>query len=235
MSQVRTNDVHTCRAALNQCTLARKQQIEIELAALLNSLSFEPSFTVSPPCLTVPTDPDLHFFPFCVQACGAPRIVPTTDVQTMMTDDDRGYLVRRPPSTHPSLRPDLFSVAVGFLGRFSAFLTRHAARIPSVLTHAKLRMPPRSQRRSSRTRQRQRPLTASFRASRGFPVVPLGTRRVLRRVQRTRVTVGEISTAYGRQRRHGCGEDAPHRGVVLVWIKRLEMSNYCIVLAYIIT
>ncbi|KAN0132360.1 hypothetical protein V8E53_009786 [Lactarius tabidus] len=42
-------------------------QIEIELAALLNSLSFEPSFT----------------------AGGAP---PTTDVHTMMTDDDRGYL-----------------------------------------------------------------------------------------------------------------------------------------------
>lgn len=33
------------RAALNQCTL---EQIDIELAALLNSMSFEPSFTVSP-------------------------------------------------------------------------------------------------------------------------------------------------------------------------------------------
>lgn len=32
------------RAALNQCTL---EQIDIELAALLNSMSFEPSFTVS--------------------------------------------------------------------------------------------------------------------------------------------------------------------------------------------
>jgi hypothetical protein len=32
------------RAALNQCIL---EQIDIELAALLNSMSFEPSFTVS--------------------------------------------------------------------------------------------------------------------------------------------------------------------------------------------
>jgi hypothetical protein len=86
-----------------------------------------------------------------------------------------------------------------------------------MLNHAELCMPPRSQRRSSGTRQRQRTLTTYLRASRGFPVMPLRTRRMLRRVQRTRVIVGEISTAYGRQRRHGCGEDAPHRGVAVVW------------------
>lgn len=49
-------------------------QIDIELAALLNSLSFEPSFTGGAAPLNVPT-------------------TSTTDVQmmTMMNDDDRGY------------------------------------------------------------------------------------------------------------------------------------------------
>jgi hypothetical protein len=44
MSQVRTNDVPTYRPVLIATT---QQQIDIELAALLNSLSFQPSFTVS--------------------------------------------------------------------------------------------------------------------------------------------------------------------------------------------
>ncbi|KAI9442047.1 hypothetical protein BJY52DRAFT_463325 [Lactarius psammicola] len=69
-------------------------QIDIELAALLNSLSFEPSFT----------------------AGGAPLIVPTTsnvDVQmmsmSMMNDEDRGYHsdtsdapARSSPAMHPT-------------------------------------------------------------------------------------------------------------------------------------
>jgi hypothetical protein len=68
----------------------------------------------------------------------------------------------------------------------------------------------------------------------------LGPRRVFRRVQCTRVIVGEISTAYGGWRWYGRGEDAPHGGVAVVWIERLECgggSNCCIVmfLAYIIT
>lgn len=53
----------------------------------------------TPPYLTVPTDPNLHLF-FRLQAGGAP----TTDVSTMMTDDDRGYLVRRLPQ-HPPMSP----------------------------------------------------------------------------------------------------------------------------------
>lgn len=69
--------------------------------------------------------------------------------------------------------------------------------------------------------------------------MPLGTRRVFCRVPRTRVIVGEISTAHGRQRRHGRGEDAPHRGMAIIWIERLEMLGQLIVslcvLAYIIT
>ena len=63
--------------------------------------------------------------------------------------------------------------------------------------------------------------------------------RVFRRVQCTRVIVGEISTAYGGWRWYGRGEDAPHGIVAVVWIERLEggESNCCIVmsLAYIIT
>jgi hypothetical protein len=58
-------------------------QIEIELAALLNSLSFEPNFT----------------------AGGAPQCVPTTDVHTMMTDDDRGYLSDSSDVSARSSRP----------------------------------------------------------------------------------------------------------------------------------
>ena len=55
--------------------------------------------------------------------------------------------------------------------------------------------------------------------------MPLGTRRLFCRVPRTRVIVGEISTAHGRQRRHGRGEDAPHRGMAIIWIERLVGSN----------
>ena len=46
--------------------------------------------------------------------------------------------------------------------------------------------------------------------------------RVFRRVQCTRVIVGEISTAYGGWRWYGRGEDAPHGIVAVVWVERLE-------------
>jgi hypothetical protein len=51
--------------------------------------------------------------------------------------------------------------------------------------------------------------------------MPLGTRWVLCRVQRTRVTVGETGTACGRW--HGRCKDAPHGGVAVVGLKRLEV------------
>lgn len=63
--------------------------------------------------------------------------------------------------------------------------------------------------------------------------MPLSTRRLFCRFPRTRVIVGEISTAHGRQRRHGRGEDAPHRGMAIIWIERLVGSN-CIVMFFFV-
>lgn len=84
---------------------SREQQIDIELAALLNSLSFESSsYTVSLRACSCPQTL-ISNFSVCIQAGGAS----TTDMpmMTMMSDDDRGYHVRRLPKTHPCLPPDL--------------------------------------------------------------------------------------------------------------------------------
>ncbi len=50
--------------------------------------------------------------------------------------------------------------------------------------------------------------------------MPLGTRRVFCRVRRTRVTIGEICTAYGRRGWDGRGKDAPHGGVAIVRVEQ---------------
>ena len=40
-----------------------------------------------------------------------------------------------------------------------------------------------------------------------------------------RLVIGEADTATrGRELRHGCGRYAPHRGVVLVWVERLDQK-----------
>ena len=69
--------------------------------------------------------------------------------------------------------------------------------------------------------------------------MPLRTRRMFRRVQPTCVTIGEISTAYGRQRRRGRCKDAPHGVVAAIGLERLRALLMpvllCFVLAYIIT
>lgn len=79
-----------------------EQQIDIELAALLNSLSFESSsFTVSLRACSCPQTL-ISNLSVCIQAGGAP----TTDM-TMMSDEDRGYQVRCLLNTRLCFPPDL--------------------------------------------------------------------------------------------------------------------------------
>jgi hypothetical protein len=43
----------------------------------------------------------------------------------------------------------------------------------------------------------------------------------------TRVVIGEADAATrGRELRHGCRRYAPHRGVVLVWVERLDHGHF---------
>lgn len=70
-------------------------QIDIELAALLNSMSFGPSFTAGSAQQIVPIASDAHMM-----------------AMAMMNDDDRGYhsdtsdvSTRSSPAAHPASRP----------------------------------------------------------------------------------------------------------------------------------
>jgi len=52
-------------------------------------------------------------------------------------------------------------------------------------------------------------------------------RRLFCEFHGTRVVIGEADTATrGRELRDGCGRYAPHRGVVLVWVERLDQKGY---------
>src|SRR6266404_7998039 len=106
-------------------------QIDIELAALLNALSFESSYTVRISVL---------FHPWSFRLIPCLQAVPSTSAITMMSDDDRGYHVRRLATS--IAHPDLTSIAVRFLRRFRTLSTHRAAHTLSMPTHAKLRISP---------------------------------------------------------------------------------------------
>ena len=68
-----------------------------------------------------------------------------------------------------------------------------------------------------------RALAARIYAPRSVLGVPVGAHRVLCELHGACVALGEADPrTHGRELRHGCRGYAPHRGLVAVWVGRLE-------------
>jgi hypothetical protein len=71
-----------------------------------------------------------------------------------------------------------------------------------------------------------RALGARVHASRSVLGVPVGAHRLFCKLQGPCVALGEAGTAArGRELRHGCGGYAPHGGVAVVWVERLDWKG----------